>query len=84
MSPSFWSWVTDHWFLSFILALLTLRMVNKIVGAFIRRFSDPPAVAETSSEPEPEEDETEEDDEEAQPVVVTKVRSRFESCLRAP
>jgi Na+-transporting methylmalonyl-CoA/oxaloacetate decarboxylase gamma subunit len=79
MHPA-WAWVTDHWFLSFILAFLMLRMVNKIVGAFIRRFApkpDPPAAVEEPEEPDEEEIE-EDEDEEAQPVVVTKGRSRFE------
>lgn len=76
MHPA-WAWATDHWFLSFILAFLTLRMINKIVGAFIRRFAPKPeevvAVPETEEAEEPEEVE----DEEVQPVTAPG-RSRFE------
>jgi len=87
MTPTFWTWATEHWFLTFILALLALRVVSKAVRmvlAPIERIGKPPEdenapvvqTTETVSEEDDDEESVEDDDE----VVIqgVAVPTRFE------
>lgn len=84
MSPAFWAWVTDHWFLSFIMAIVILRIVSrtlKTILAPLKRFAPqepPPAPEEEAEEEElePEIPEPAESDERAVQGVVVPIRRR--------
>jgi hypothetical protein len=90
MTPTFWTWATEHWFLTFILTLLALRIVSKTLKALLsplERFAAPKPEEETAAVQTTEDTETEEEDSSVEladesekdvEAVVVPVRSRLE------
>lgn len=86
MTPTFWTWAMEHWFLSFIMAMVILKIVSrtlKTILAPLKRFvPQEPAAAEPEeeAEEEPEVPEPAESEREVQAVVVPirRRRSRFD------
>lgn len=74
-----WAWVTDHWILSFILAVMIIRGVKnglaRLADAYIPRRE--PVPEPEPSEPEVGEEESEPDSE-PEPAPEPMKRSRFE------
>jgi len=86
MSP-FWAWVTDHWFLSFILAMVVLKIVSRTLRTILaplerlapQKDEEEPPSATPESNDESEEEAAESDEKEVQGVVLPiRPRTRFD------
>lgn len=80
MHPA-WAWATEHWFLTFVLALSALNVLKALVKGLTAPFARPQPTAPPAPQERQEETEEEEEPEVLEEVEVEPIRrakSRFD------